>query len=413
MMHPNTTLPSLAQQLVEAGHKVGVVKQTDTAGKAYITSTDPFLSVVTLLFASISLPPLSAFPSFVLRAASKAAGLTASGKSGTFARELAAVYTSATLLDDDILGAARPSSSFSAVPTGGSGGGGGGGGGRFPFFRKGSKRKATDLGEGDGDGGDDGDEDQANHGDDDNAPSAAADDDFEGGLEDFSSSSSSAAGVGASGGVELREQWLICIHEQNSSSSSKSQQSTPSKGFASSKPRPTSAVIALIAADLQAGRLLHATFTDDSRRSRLETTLRHLNPSELLLGSSSSSSSSTSSSSNLCVSSPTEGVIRSFVASAVDGELTTNQPVRQAGRQSTKIYPPVLPPSLGVQSIIQRRPAAPASFASRAALPIASTLPPLAAPCDASSTGTAPPEPVLPWMDCSPLWTCPLRASAA
>ena len=91
---PSFRLGVHVRRLVAAGHKVGVVKQAETA-------------------------------------AMKAAGLTAGGKSGTFARRLVATYTSTTLVDDDVIGESEAS--------GGGGGGddestGSGGSGPKPRF---------------------------------------------------------------------------------------------------------------------------------------------------------------------------------------------------------------------------------------------------------------------------------------
>ena len=120
---PTYRLGVHVRRLCNAGYKVGVVRQAETA-------------------------------------ALKAAGLTAGGKSGTFDRKLTGVFTSTTMIEDDLIGSTSGSGDGSGGGSSTSGGKGGGFRTKGGFWVSTGGKKSgggdRDCGEAEGEGGEGG-----------------------------------------------------------------------------------------------------------------------------------------------------------------------------------------------------------------------------------------------------------------
>ncbi|CAM9167363.1 unnamed protein product, partial [Scytosiphon promiscuus] len=245
---PTFRLAVHLRRLVDAGYKVGVVRQAESA-------------------------------------ALKAAGLTETGKkSGTFKRELAAVFSQATWVEgavEALLPASISNSSGAGAGAGGANTGGAGKSGGQGSFRKiggtwrriggwgGKGKKGSDVGTGEDEGG-------ATEGN---------------GQPGEPATEASMDAPLPQVDHERAEQWLMCIYEEDSSPGAVSEGEPLSISIAlnsSSGDAPEREVekvrVGLIAVDVRTGKVVYDAFEEGSgQRQKLHTRLTHLRPLELLL----------------------------------------------------------------------------------------------------------------------------------
>eukprot|EP00752_Nemacystus_decipiens_P013477 g11936.t1 len=244
---PTFRLAVHLRRLVDAGYKVGVVRQAESA-------------------------------------ALKAAGLTESGKkSGTFKRELAAVFSQATWVE----GAVEALMPASVSGGGGGGGGGGGSGGTGKSAAQGSFKKIGGawrrVGGWGGKGGEAG-----------GSSPAVGEGNAKEDKEQREEPSTEAEMDAPLPQVDhaRSEQWLMSIYEEDASTGAGSRGEPLSISIAlkgddsngGGDEEIEKVRVGLIAVDVRTGKVVHDTFEEGwGQRQELHTRLRHLRPLELLI----------------------------------------------------------------------------------------------------------------------------------